>query len=163
MRYRSPLFSQKGLSLIEVLVAALILGVGLLGVLTQQSRAVQFNQQAYYYSQANILIQDIAERMRANSEAADAYSIADDATPPAAPSGDCRDVSNPCSSAQLAASDLADWVDSVQRLLPGGKASIGDAETLDGLDSRMITVQFDGGTDFSDDLVTETISVVVEL
>jgi type IV pilus assembly protein PilV len=67
MKYLSKhRFNQRGVSLIEVLVTALIMGVGLIGMATLQSKSTQFNQGAYLRSQANLLAYDIAERMRTN-------------------------------------------------------------------------------------------------
>lgn len=59
-----------GFSLIEVLVALVVLSVGLLGLAALQTNAVEFNRDAYLRSQATILAYDIADRMRANREAA---------------------------------------------------------------------------------------------
>jgi type IV pilus assembly protein PilV len=56
---------QIGASLIEAMVAVLIVGFGLLGVGAMQSRAIAMNQSAYYRSVAADLAADLAERVRA--------------------------------------------------------------------------------------------------
>jgi type IV pilus assembly protein PilV len=56
---------QMGASLIEAMVAVLIVGFGLLGVGAMQSRAIAMNQSAYYRSVAADLAADLAERVRA--------------------------------------------------------------------------------------------------
>lgn len=57
---------QNGVSLIEVMVALFVLGVGLLGVLAMQAESMKLNQQAYGSTQAMFLANDIVERMRVN-------------------------------------------------------------------------------------------------
>lgn len=57
---------QKGASLIEVLIALFLLGVGLLGVLAMQAESLKLNQQSYGSTQALFLANDAVERMRTN-------------------------------------------------------------------------------------------------
>jgi type IV pilus assembly protein PilV len=56
---------QMGASLIEAMVAVLIIGLGLLGVGAMQSRSIAMNQSAYYRGVAADLGADLAERVRA--------------------------------------------------------------------------------------------------
>lgn len=56
----------RGITLVEVLVTLLIVSVGLLGVLGMQMSAVNSGQQALLRSQAAVLTQSLAERMRVN-------------------------------------------------------------------------------------------------
>ena len=60
----------RGFSLIEVLVAMLLLSIGLLGVAGMQALSVQMNVSAGQSSQATFLGYDIVDRMRANRMAA---------------------------------------------------------------------------------------------
>jgi type IV pilus assembly protein PilV len=62
--------NQRGTTLIEVLVAIVVLSVGLLGMALLQVTSVQSNYSAYYRSQVTILASDLADRMRANRTAA---------------------------------------------------------------------------------------------
>ncbi len=148
-RHRQP-----GFSLVEVLVAALILGVGLMGVLGLQVRSIQFNQQAYYYSQANILLQDISERMRTNKGASARYrtEVGQEL------SGAENCASSSCSSQQIAAWDMEDWKSHVKRTLPNGDAKI--SAVAGGV---VVTVEFDGGNKFSNNGMPESLSLVVYL
>lgn len=57
---------QRGVSLIEVLVALMVLAVGLLGMAALLGNAMQFNQGAQARTQAVLLANDMAERVRAN-------------------------------------------------------------------------------------------------
>ncbi|PWK50915.1 type IV pilus modification protein PilV [Pleionea mediterranea] len=53
-----------GVSLIEVLVTTLILGIGLLGVAAMQVTSVNSSQEGYYRSQATEIAESVASRMR---------------------------------------------------------------------------------------------------
>lgn len=68
---------QRGVTLLEVLIAVLVLAVGLLGLAALQARALQENQGAYQRTQASILAYDMLDRMRANrpSVVAGTYNI----------------------------------------------------------------------------------------
>ena len=55
-----------GFTLIEVLIAMLVLAVGLLGLAGLQATSLRNNQSAYNRSQATQLAYDLADRMRAN-------------------------------------------------------------------------------------------------
>ncbi|HCJ29231.1 MAG TPA: type IV pilus modification protein PilV [Pseudomonas sp.] len=109
---------QRGATLIEVLVAMLVLSVGLLGLAGMQMTALQSNQSAYYRSQATVLAYDIMDRMRANR--ADAlngvYDIAlknQACDPNLAPNG------------TLAQKDAAEWLNSLSCLLsPDARGSV---------------------------------------
>lgn len=62
-----------GLSLIEVLIALVILGVGLLGFALLQTMNVRFVQSANYRTQATNLTYEIIDQMRANRVTAATY------------------------------------------------------------------------------------------
>jgi len=64
---------QLGMTLIELLVTVLILAVGLLGMAGLQSRLQQSEMEAYQRSQALILLQDMANRIAVNRNAAASY------------------------------------------------------------------------------------------
>jgi type IV pilus assembly protein PilV len=68
---------QKGVSLIEILVAVLILSFGLLGIAALQTRALQGNQSSMQRSQAVMLNNSIIDAMRIDRENAKsgAYNI----------------------------------------------------------------------------------------
>lgn len=61
---------QQGFSLVEVLVALLVLAIGLLGMAGLQTRGVSTNFSALQRSQAILYAHDIVERMRANRDTA---------------------------------------------------------------------------------------------
>lgn len=66
--------AQDGMTLIEVLVALLILAVGLLGAAAVQIKALQYTDSARMTTQASFIAYDMLDRIRANA-AAD-YSVA---------------------------------------------------------------------------------------
>jgi type IV pilus assembly protein PilV len=66
--------TQKGMTLIEVLVALVILGVGLLGAAAFQLNALKYTDSARMTSQASFIAYDMLDRIRANA-AAD-YTVA---------------------------------------------------------------------------------------
>jgi len=55
---------QSGVSLIEILVTTLVLGVGLLGVASLQVASVSSNQEGLFTSQATSIAEDLASRIR---------------------------------------------------------------------------------------------------
>lgn len=57
-----------GFTLIEVLVAMVIMAIGLLGLASLQALALKDNQAAYFHSQANFLLYEMSDRIRANAE-----------------------------------------------------------------------------------------------
>lgn len=65
--------AQRGFSLIEVLVALLVLSVGLLGYALLQTSTVRFTQSANYRTQATNLTYQLIDQMRANRVMAATY------------------------------------------------------------------------------------------
>jgi type IV pilus assembly protein PilV len=76
---------QNGFSLLEALIAMLILSLGLLGIAGIIANSLKVNQGAYYRTQASWLANDIIDRMRANRTSAESvglpYNLAIGATP----------------------------------------------------------------------------------
>jgi type IV pilus assembly protein PilV len=120
-----------GFTLIEVLVATLVLAVGLLGLLGLQATSIKNNLSAYNRSQATQLAYDMADRMRANKNesldpatgnvlTASTYLTMDssDATAQA----NCATVTG-CTGAQMAQNDLFQWNSALENL-PEGKGTI---------------------------------------
>ena len=103
MRHPTPWKDQRGVSLVEVLTAVLVLAVGTLGVAALQTAALRDNRDALQRTEAILLAGDILEHARANPPGR--YAIALGAGPPSALS--CLGAD--CSSDQLADFDLATW------------------------------------------------------
>lgn len=117
--------TQQGATLLEVLVAVVILSVGLLGMAGLQATSVQANQGAYYRSQASILANDMADRMRANRDRALAgdYGMSDFPT---------SSTSNGVTGSR-AEKDQAEWLNRLAESLPDGTGKValsGDIFTI---------------------------------
>lgn len=129
-----------GFTLIEVLVAILIVAVGILGVAGMQVVSLQQNRNALLRDTSLQLGNDILDRMRANRQVV--YGPVTLAATPSF-SRDCND--NSCSREEMREFDLANWkcrldpldADGViypactelaitQAALPGGRGSITD-------------------------------------
>jgi type IV pilus assembly protein PilV len=75
--FKQPIIcSQRGVTLIEVLVTVIILSVGLLGIVGLQSRLQTSEMEAYQRSQALLLLNDMASRIAVNRNAAADYAPA---------------------------------------------------------------------------------------
>lgn len=99
---------QCGFSMIELLVALLILAVGLFGMASLMLTSMKSNQSAATRSQASWLAYDIIERMRLNVDQAttsNSYVIAEGDDAPNDPG--CK--ANGCSAANVALLDLREW------------------------------------------------------
>lgn len=104
------------------MISLLILALGLLGMTALQNEALRFNLAAFTESQAQFLIDDMLERIRANP-ASNLYSISFDEAA-SSPPVDC--ASSSCRPEQLASWDIAQWRASVQgaTLLSQGESEI---------------------------------------
>ena len=109
--------SQRGFSMIEILVTLVIVATALLGTAGLQLYAMRVNQGGQFRTQAIFLASDIAERMEANKqEAVNGSYVLANTTAPDALSTACQ--ANACSTANLAIYDLNQWGNSVAALLP---------------------------------------------
>ena len=66
MKVNITRIKQTGVSLIEILVTALVLGIGLLGVASLQISSVSSNQEGFFTSQATSIAEELAGRIRAS-------------------------------------------------------------------------------------------------
>lgn len=110
---------QRGISLVEALVALLVLSIGMLGIAALFVESVRSSRTALLRTQAVNLVSDMADRIRANSSARGAY---DTATGPGAATRGCApetgNAGGNCGIEELAQDDLARWQASVEDLLP---------------------------------------------
>jgi len=109
--------NQKGITLVEVLVALLVLSIGLVGLAALQVTGLRFNHSAYLRTQSTVLAYDIIDSMRVNRDQARAggYLIAIGAN---------KTASTCCSPAQLAAADIIAWKTNLAARLPQGDGAI---------------------------------------
>ncbi|MFM8330224.1 MAG: type IV pilus modification protein PilV [Candidatus Methylumidiphilus sp.] len=106
---------KKGFTLVELMVALLVLAIGLLGLAALQAKGLSNNHNAYLRTQATLLAQDMADRMRGNRAALASYTGTQT-------SDDCSTGS--CTSAQMAGYDLAQWNIALTTRLPGATGAI---------------------------------------
>ena len=147
----------KGFTLIEVLVAVLIIAVGILGVAGMQVVSMQQNRNALLRDQALQAGNDILDRMRAN-ELTPYATVAFDDEPSSA--SDCNNVL--CNRLVMKDFDIAQWKCRINPLtdagvvhdtcatlgiatasLPGGRGSI----EVDAVDDNIIIVTVEWVTD----------------
>ena len=112
---------QRGISLIESLVAVVVMALGILGIVGVQMRTLTDTSTAVRRAQAIRLIEDLGERMRANPNALanlNSYVSNFGATPAV---GSCA---SGCDQAALTTYDVAVWKRAVRDTLPLGQAEI---------------------------------------
>lgn len=144
----SAIHKQGGMTLIEVLIAVVILAIGLLGLAGLQNTGLKSNYSAYYRTQASWLAYDMADRMRANRKAAASGSYNFDF---GSMDGDC-----PATSSSVdAAGDKAQWLHQLCTLLGGhGTGAVEVAADAAGILNASISVRWDdsrGGIRKADD------------
>ena len=112
--------AQTGSSLLEVLVAILILSFGLLGLAGLTAASQRYVKMAQFQSIGVQLAAELGERMRGNVGGFElgGYSKTGVYSTDAVPVPPC--ASTPCSTGDLAAIDLAQWTRALRQRLPGG-------------------------------------------
>jgi type IV pilus assembly protein PilV len=111
----------RGASLMEALVAILLLSMCALSYAALQLRGMSANSSAMWRSKAALLAYEMADRMRANRVGVTAGSY-NSLTVPAAVN-DCGDV-GPCTTARMAALDYDLWSTTIGRELPTGSGVV---------------------------------------
>lgn len=128
----------KGVSLIEVLVAVIILAFGLLGLAGLQSVSLRNNNSAMMRTQATYLAQDIIDRMRVNKTAAIddmSYEQAMATAKPTVAANSPQDVI-----------DRNAWLTSIETALPSGDGEINCDNATDVCE---ITIQWNDRRDLN--------------
>jgi type IV pilus assembly protein PilV len=121
-----------GFSLIEVLIAVLVLALGVIGAAGMQLTALRTTQQSTFQTTALELAAEMADKMRANAsqmKQADNLFLKVDyqsatGTDPAAPEKLCYSKTASCGADELAKFDIYEWETRVKANLPGGRALI---------------------------------------
>jgi len=115
---------QQGFTLLEVLIALLILSIGLLGLAALQTTGLRSNEMASMRTTSTMLAYDITDRMRANPLGTTNGDYVID-TGPAGTPADC--IGGDCTAAELATFDLSQWKAAITQQpggLPGGLGDI---------------------------------------
>lgn len=124
--------SMQGGLLIEVMVCALLLAIGVLAVIASQSTGMKSARDAYLYLQADALVSDMVDRILANPTVATAYEGSTGQYQSANSPG-CASSQTGCSPQDRAEADKVDWAalfsaasrgGQSQELLPRGEGEI---------------------------------------
>lgn len=114
-----------GFTLIEVLIAMLVMAVGLLGLAGMQAKSLGNNQSAYNRSLATQLAYDLTDRMRANVKGLATYTTIAPAA--ATAKTQCEPTTTTgaaCTPANMAENDLYVWNKAIADNLSSGTGSI---------------------------------------
>ena len=109
--------SVSGFTLIEVLIALVILSVGMLGIAGLYVHSMQAGRTSLFRHHAVTLAGDVADRIRANPRAAAAYALAGG-------NNNCVNGGIDCTPAQMAANDIFLWDQQAVDTLPNGTVTV---------------------------------------
>ncbi|WP_297927761.1 type IV pilus modification protein PilV [Metallibacterium sp.] len=112
-----------GFTLLEVLVAVVIVSLGMLGVAALLVTVHKADTSSYIQQQAVQTAYDMLDRMRANLQGTQAgYYFGTYTGTPASPPA-CQGAGNVCTAQQMAAFDTSQWTSSLDEL-PSGRGAI---------------------------------------
>ena len=110
-------FGLNGFSLVEVLIALIIMSVGMLGIAGLYLQSMQAGRTSMFRHHAITLAGDVADRIRANPRAGVAYAGL------GADNG-CVATGTDCNEAEMAAHDIFTWDQQAVDSLPNGNVTI---------------------------------------
>ncbi|MGB5623252.1 MAG: type IV pilus modification protein PilV [Gammaproteobacteria bacterium] len=119
-RTRTCSISQRGFTLLEVLVALLVFAIGLLGATALTVEGFRLEQRALQRAEIALLAADLAGRMGSNRPGHHAYASA---------AGDhgCASTMTPglrCTASELAADDLSEIIGRLHRIKPDSRLRV---------------------------------------
>ena len=124
--------SQRGMTLVEAMIALLVISVGLLGIASLQLTAMSQNTSSLNHSKAVWLAYNMYDRIIANNDQFDNYNGIDSDNNY---NGDC--MANTCTPAQMITADADEWTSLLDEL-PGGEGTV-----IANADGLVITVMWD--------------------
>lgn len=107
-----------GFSLVEVLIALIIMSVGMLGIAGLYVHSMQAGRTSLFRHHAVTLAGDVADRIRANPRAGVAYEGA------GSDDDKCIAAGEDCTPAEIAAYDIFLWEEQADQTLPEGDVTI---------------------------------------
>ncbi len=132
---------QRGISLIESLVAIVVMALGLLGILGVQMRTLADTQTGVRRAHAIRLIEDLSERIKSQPNALGhlgGYARAWDSSGALNTSINCK--TNACTPADMVTYDLNRWMESVRAAMPLGDATVFLPKNNSTTDPRQLAV-----------------------
>lgn len=117
---RNTLASTKrvqGFSLVEVLIALVIMSVGMLGIAGLYVHSMQAGRTSMFRHHAVTLAGDVADRIRANPTAVGTYALGP-------LDNNCVDGGIDCTPDEMAENDIAVWQQVAADMLPAGQVLI---------------------------------------
>ena len=105
--------SVSGFTLVEVLIALIIMSVGMLGIAGLYVHSLQAGSTSLFRHHAVTLAGDIADRIRANPRAGPAYALA-------GANNNCTNGTIDCTRGEMAANDIFLWDQQAAATLPNG-------------------------------------------
>ena len=126
-----------GFSLIEVLVALLILSVGMLGAAGMQTQSMQSGGLAAQRLSVIMKAQEIAERIRVNSAFVGSYNVA---TGDSGTNNNCGNGVATCTPAQLAEYDVYLWKQDLLSILPDDASTTASIVVLNPTTLATVTI-----------------------
>lgn len=117
IRNERPTRRQQGFSLIEVLVALIVLSVGMLGIAVLYVQGMQAGRTSMFRHHAVTLAGDVADRIRANPRAGAAYAGGGQ-------NNNCVGGAVDCTEAEMAANDIYLWQQEAADSIPNGAVTV---------------------------------------
>lgn len=119
LRNRKPATFRRhsGFSLVEVLIALVVMSIGMLGIAGLYVESLQAGRTSSFRHNAVTLASDIADRIRANPTAGVEYQLAGG-------NNNCVLGNVDCTPAQMAANDIWLWKEQAGDTLPNGDVTI---------------------------------------
>lgn len=108
---------QCGFTLVEVLIALVVMSVGMLGIAGLYLHSIQAGRTSVFRHHAITLAGDIADRIRANPSAGVNYQAAGQ-------DNSCVGGTVACTPTEMAQNDIEAWDDQAANTLPGGQVAI---------------------------------------
>lgn len=108
---------QRGFSLVEVLIALVIMSIGMLGIAGLYVQSMQAGRTSMFRHHAVTLAGDVADRIRANPRAGAAYEGG-------GLDYGCVGYGTDCDEAEMASNDVLLWLEQADNSLPDGNVVI---------------------------------------
>jgi len=144
---------QKGLSLIEVMIALAVFSFGLLALAALMASGLKYNTSALHRSYATNQAYDMADRMRANPLGLDSEyykNLSESDTDPGC-------IESGCTQEQMAQYDSWQWNTDNARLLPQGKGEVRlKSSDLESADFGMYTITISWNDDRDPDTAADS-------